>query len=65
MRLKVPALKCSDTVDSSAARKRLNKVGAKIHPCFHPLLSCRAQWLGVEHRILHYENPGSNPVLRC
>ena len=38
VRMKTPALKCSDTVDSSAARKRVNKVGAKTHPCVSPRL---------------------------
>ena len=34
VRMKTSVLRCSDTVDSSAARKRVNKVGAKTHPCF-------------------------------
>ena len=38
VRMKTPVLGCSDTVDSSAARKRVNKVGAKTHPCFTPWL---------------------------
>ena len=38
VRMKTPALRCSDIVDSSAARKRMNKVGAKTHRCFRPLL---------------------------
>ena len=38
VRMKTSVLRCSDTVDSSAARKRVNKVGAKIHPCFSPWL---------------------------
>ena len=38
VRMKTPVLRCSDTVDSSAARKRVNKVGAKTHPCFSPWL---------------------------
>ena len=38
VRIKIPALRCSDTVDSGAARKRVNKVGAKTHPCFSPWL---------------------------
>ena len=36
--MKTPVLRCSDTVDSSAARKRVNKVGARTHPCFSPWL---------------------------
>ena len=38
VRMKTPVLRCSDTVDSSAARKRVNKVGAKTHPCLSPWL---------------------------
>ena len=34
VRLKTHVLRCSDTVDSSAARKRVNKVGAKTYLCF-------------------------------
>ena len=36
VQIKTPVLRCSDTVDSSAARKRVNKVGAKTHPCVSP-----------------------------
>ena len=36
--MKTPVLRCSDTVDSSAARKRVNKEGAKTHPYFIPWL---------------------------
>ena len=36
--MKTPAQRCSDTVDSSAARKRVNKVGVKTHRCFSPRL---------------------------
>ena len=36
--MKTPVLRWSDTVDSSAARKRVNKVGAKTHPYFSPWL---------------------------
>ena len=36
--MKTPVLRCSDIVDSSAARKRVNKIGAKTHPCFSPCL---------------------------
>ena len=38
VRMKTPALRCSDTVDSSTARKRVNRVGAKTHPCFSRLV---------------------------
>ena len=38
VRMKTPVLRCSDTVDSSAVRKRVNNVGAKTHPCFSPWL---------------------------
>ena len=36
--MKTPALRFSDIVDSSAARKRVNKVGAKTHSCYSPWL---------------------------
>ena len=36
VRMKTPILKCSDAADSTAPRKRVNKVGAKKHPCFNP-----------------------------
>ena len=38
VRMKTSLLRCLDTVDSSAARNRVNKVGAKTHPCFSPWL---------------------------
>ena len=38
VRMKTPALRCSDTVNSTAPRKRVNNVGAKTHPCFIPRL---------------------------
>ena len=38
VRMKTTTIRYSDTVDSSAARKRMNKVGAKTHHCFSPWL---------------------------
>ena len=38
VRITTPALRCLDTVDSSADRNRVNEVGAKTHPCFSPWL---------------------------
>ena len=35
-RMKTPILNCSDAADSTAPRKRVDKVGAKTHPCFNP-----------------------------
>ena len=34
VQLKIPARRCSDTVDSSAARKIVDKAGAKTHAYF-------------------------------
>ncbi len=38
VRMKIPVLRCSDTVDSSAARKTVNQASAKTHPCLSPWL---------------------------
>ena len=38
VRMNTPVLRCSETVDSSAARKRVNKVGTKTHHCLSPWL---------------------------
>ena len=34
--MKIPILNYSDAAGSTAPRKRVNKVGAKTHPCFNP-----------------------------
>ena len=39
VRKKTPALRYLDTVDSSAVKNRVTKVGAKTHPCFSPWFS--------------------------